>query len=176
MSSSQEQPWSDDPNTPKIPYGLYFAEKTSFAGVLIGPILYGTPKMLLPIHPSIRAQFVLFIPGITIAVFFRCMAALLDPVHRGGEGIKWGLVSYVVVTFSVVTILAGMRLNVEAISYIDNRRFPGVGGVLPPGPLGYQWSIYSKTLSIVPDLMFLLNNWLADGLLVSFSYVRSPGI
>ena len=39
----------------------------------------------------------------------------------------------------------------------------------PPGPLGYQWLIHNSGLSIIPNLMFMLNNWLADGLLVSSS-------
>ena len=59
-----------------------------------------------------------------------------------------------------------MNLNIQSISYIDNREFPG-NDALPPGPLGYQYLIYSKAITIVPNLMFLLNNWLADGLLVS---------
>ena len=94
------------------------------------------------------------------------MAALLDPVNRRREGVKWGLVTYTVVMFSFVTVFTAMNLNVQSISFIDNREFPGVEGVLPPGPLGYQFFIYSKALSVIPNVMFLLNNWLADGLLV----------
>ena len=99
-------------------------------------------------------------------LFFHCMAALLDPVNRRREGIKWGLVTYTVVMFSFVTVFTAMNLNVQSISFIDNREFPGVEGVLPPGPLGYQFFIYSRALSVIPNVMFLLNNWLADGLLV----------
>jgi len=70
-----------------------------------------------------------------------------------------------------VTVFTAMNLNIQSISYIDNREFPGVEGVLPPGPIGYQWSIYSNVLTVVPNLMFLLNNWLADGLLLYRCYV-----
>ena len=101
-----------------------------------------------------------------VVLFFKCIAALFNPVNRSREAIKWGLVSYTVVMFSFVTVLAGMGLNIEAVSYVDDRKFPGVEDVLPPGPLGYQWFIYSKPLTLVPNFMFLLNNWLADGLLV----------
>jgi len=59
-----------------------------------------------------------------------------------------------------------MNLNVQSDSFIDNREFPGVPDVLPAGPIGYQYFIYSRPLTIIPNLMFLLNNWLADGLLV----------
>lgn len=72
--------------------------------------------------------------------------------------------------FSFVTVFTATNLDIQSISYIDNREFPGmdgVGSVLPPGPLGYQFFIYSKSISIGRSLMFLLSNWLADGLLVS---------
>ena len=51
MSDSHPMPWSDNPNAPKISYPLYFREKSSFAGSLIGTILYGTSKTP-PIHLS----------------------------------------------------------------------------------------------------------------------------
>ena len=41
---SQQKPWSDSPNAPKITYKVYFEEKANFAGVLIGSILYGMSK------------------------------------------------------------------------------------------------------------------------------------
>ena len=98
------------------------------------------------------------------------MAALLNPINRSREAIRWGLVSYTAAMFSFVTVLAGMKLNIQALSYVDDRKFPGVEDVLPLGPLGYQWFIFSKPLTLVPNSMFLLNNWLADGLLVCSLY------
>ena len=98
-------------------------------------------------------------------VFFHCMAALLSPVDRRRGGIKWGHVSYTVLMFSLATVYTATNLNVQSVSFIDNREFPGVEGVLPPGPLGYLW-YNSRVLCTVPNLMFLLNNWLADGLMV----------
>ena len=53
MSDLEEQPWSDNPNAPKIPYYIYRFEKTWFAGVLISSILYGTPKR--PHHPVLSS-------------------------------------------------------------------------------------------------------------------------
>ena len=94
------------------------------------------------------------------------MSAFLNPTHGRREGIKWGPVTYTCAMFSFVTIFTAMNLDIQSISFIDNREFPGIPDVLPPGPLGYQFLIYSKAISIVPNLMFLLNNWLADGLLV----------
>ena len=101
-------------------------------------------------------------------VFFQCMAALLSPVDRRRGGIKWVHVSYTVLMFSLATVYTATNLNVQSISFINNREFPGVEGVFPPGPLGYLW-FNSRMLCTVPNLMFLLNNWLADGLMVGFS-------
>ena len=97
------------------------------------------------------------------------MGALLDPINRTRGGIAWGLVAHTAVMFSFVTIATAMGLNLLSISRIENRDFPGVSGVLPPGPFGYKYLIYDKALSIVPNLMFQLNQWLADGLLVSIA-------
>ena len=69
--------------------------------------------------------------------------------------------------FSAVTIYNAITLNILSIAYIDNRAFTGVDETLPPGPIGYQYLTYSDPMDVVATLMFLLNNWLADGLLVS---------
>ena len=98
------------------------------------------------------------------------MAALFNSDYRRGKPIKWWLVSYTVIMFSIVTILTGMQLNVQSISCIDNREFPGIDGVVSSGPLGYQALISPDTINIIPDVMFLLNNWLADGLLVGLLF------
>jgi hypothetical protein len=77
--------------------------------------------------------------------------------------------------FLFATIYTAANLNIVFISYIDNRRFPGVNGI-PPGPLGYQYTIYNKATGILSTVMFILNNWLADGLLVNPRKVRSSGV
>ena len=100
-------------------------------------------------------------------LFFKCMTALFDPVHRRGERTKWGLVSYTILMFSIATVLTGMGINVQSNSYINDREFPGVEDVLAPGPLGYQLFVSSDMPTIVSNSMFFLNGWLADGLLVN---------
>ena len=99
------------------------------------------------------------------------MNALLDPVNRARGGIKWGLVAHTAATFTFATIYIALNLNVQSLSFIDNREFPGTGAddAIPPGPVGYQWSIRSKPIGIAPTPMLVLNNWLTDGLLVSVS-------
>ena len=92
-------------------------------------------------------------------LFFQCMAALLNPIHRRGEGIKWWLVSHTVAMFLFATVYTALNLHIQSISFIDH------GGGL--GPLHYQYDIRETTLTLIPNIMFNLNNWLADGLLVS---------
>ena len=103
----------------------------------------------LRVRLSMLILFVRFTLGILVATFFRSMAALLNPIHGGTEGIKWRLVTYTAVMFSFATVFT-------VISLI--RRTPYLSRL----PL-----LETLPLLVLPDLMFLLNYWLADGLLVS---------
>ena len=106
------------------------------------------------------------------------MAALLDPVDHRGEPIKWGLVSYTVVMFSVATVQTAVNLQIQSISYIDNREFPGIVGEISPGPIGYQVFMGHEALTTLSNVMFFLNAWLADGFLVSsllYAALTRPG-
>jgi len=76
--------------------------------------------------------------------------------------------------FSVVTVYTATYLNIQSVSLIDNREFPGVDGVLPPGPLGYRWFIHSKAIFVIQTVMFLLGGWLADCLMVSSLFDAAP--
>ena len=64
-------------------------------------------------------------------------------------------------------MLTGPTLAALPITYIFYREFPGVRGGEFPGPWGY-WAnvLYFKPINAIPNTMFLLNNWLADGILV----------
>lgn len=149
MSDSSQVPWSNNPNAPQIPSLVYLEEKANFAGVLIGAIFY----------------------GIVVVLFFQCMCALLNHPNRGNGDTKWGLVIHTTAVFSFATIFTAITLHIQCNSYIDNREFPGVDGLLPPGPLGYQFLTYSKAINVVRTVTFILNNWLADGLLLYRCYV-----
>ena len=104
------------------------------------------------------------------------MAALFNPINHKREDIKWGLVSYTVTIFSFATILTGMALHVESLSYVDNCEMPGVEGAYPPGPTGYPSSIWLRSLSITPRLMFLFSTtgWLMTFWRVLCLILRSP--
>ena len=120
----------------------------------------------LPIYPS-SPHVLNLILGIVIILFFQCMNALLNPADRPRGGIKWPLVVHTVAMFSFVTIYDGLSFDLQSISSIDNREYPGYASAIPPGPIGYQELLSSNVDNVVPNIMFLLNSWLADGLLVS---------
>ena len=133
--------------------------------------------MVCPRYPYLRARLSVlnsFILGVLVMLFFQCMASLLSPANRKREGIKWGLVSYTVIMFLCATVVIGTANNIASISFIDNREFPGVVGVAPPGPLGYQQTICSGAAGIAPGLVSSLSYWLADGLLVGRLFDLAP--
>ena len=101
------------------------------------------------------------------------MNALLNWKRRG---VKWILIVHNAAMFSIVTICTAVNLDVQSISYIDSREFPGIDGMFPSGPIGYQGFIHSKAISFVATIMFILNNWLADGLLVSSVLDPAPRV
>ena len=72
------------------------------------------------------------------------------------------------VMFLCVTIHTAINLNIVTASYVNNREFTGTDE-LRPGPLGYQNLAFYETTGVISTVMFLLNNWLADGLLVNFT-------
>ena len=91
---------------------------------------------------------------------------MLNPADRTRGGIKWGFVVHTALMFSIVTAYNADNLALQSLSYINNREYPGDNDGYP-GPFNYQYIIYNKPIAVVPAIMFILNYWLADGLLVS---------
>jgi len=172
MSGPWYQRWSNDTDSPPITRYEYIGEKTTLAGNFIASILYGTASTRLSIRTDFNRSVIL---GVVILLFFQCMAALLNPVHRRGEGIKWRLVSHTVAMFSFVTVYTAMNLHIQSMSFIDKREgLETMPSTLGSGPLLYQSNIHGAALGIIPYVMFNLNNWLADGLLVSSLFDAAP--
>lgn len=140
------KPWSDNPNAPQITSLLHLEEKEYLAGCLTGAIFY----------------------GIVIVLFFQCMRTLLSPTENT-RGIKWHLVVHTIVMFSLVTVHTALILYLPSISYVDNRGFPGTD-TLPPGPFIYLGFYSTRAIGITSRLLFPLNQWLADGLMLYRCY------
>lgn len=100
-----------------------------------------------------------------MALFFKCIWALLNPANHTWRGIEWALAAHTVAIFPMFRIFYGIKLNAESISYINNRAFPG-GAEIYPGPTGYQGILNAKATAPVYEAIFPLSQWLADGLSV----------
>ena len=98
-------------------------------------------------------------------LFFKCLVALFNPVYRREEGIKWRLVSCIVAMFLFGTVFVAVGIDIQSISFIDNREFLDIEGVLL-GPIGYQSWSRPKAPILILTLTSLLNSWVANGLLV----------
>jgi hypothetical protein len=93
------------------------------------------------------------------------MATLLSPANPIKKGIRRALVAHTIALFLFLTISFGIDFNYLSIEYINNREFPG-NDEFAPGPMGYDDLLDSGTITTVFNVMFPLNQWLADGLLV----------
>ena len=137
-------------------------------------------RFSMVLHPHIcpftLISIVRFILGVIIMLSFRSMIAMLNPIHRRGEGIRWWLVSYTMAMFSFVTVYTAVNLHIQSESFIDNRKdiTDGDSTVVSSGPLYYQLNIHTTALGLIPNTMFSLNNWLADGFLVSSLFDAAP--
>ena len=111
-----------------------------------------------------------FILGMLVVLFFRCMSALFNPAHRRGERVKWGLVFYTVMMFSLVTAYTAMNLHMlsMSINHPKPRSRPGI--------YEYLNVVYFDAIAVIPRAVFRLTNLSADGLLVSplFDVVQEP--
>ena len=111
--------------------------------------------------------------------FFRCIVALLYPIDRAIRGVRWWLVAHATAMFILLTFATAIQLHALSIDFIDNRNFAD-DGELPPGPLGYNFVIAYGVISTVYNVVFPLNQMLADGFLVgsvsnSVRLVLDPG-
>ena len=93
------------------------------------------------------------------------MGTLLNPPDRARGGVKWGLAAHTAAMFLFVTISSAASFDLYSIALVDNREFPGLS-IFAPGPFGYLDYINTAAVSVVPNVMFVLNTCLADGFLV----------
>lgn len=94
------------------------------------------------------------------------MNALLNPANRKIGGVRWALVAHTTVMFSVVTALTAINVYALLVAYIDDREYPGTDEIIA-GPLGYEDLVSSEAPTITSNVLFVLNQWFADALLVS---------
>lgn len=123
------------------------------------------PMVRHPVHLSIYAHLVFrfTILGIVIALFFKCMRALLNPVNRRAKVVKCGLVVHTAAMFVLVTIFIVLYTSCQRLTLINSNQSYGFWPELLPGPSDYWVGMVEYT----PAYTYVLNQWLADGFLVS---------
>jgi hypothetical protein len=165
MSYPSINPWPNNANAPRITHSEYLAEKVYFFGALIGAVGYGE-SVSVSVYPHSLFRLDL-VTGIVIVLFLQCMGALLSPPNRIRGDVRRSLAVHAIAMLLLTTAATATYLSFHSAAYIDNRGFPGVVGEgLPPGPFTYQGLIYSEPKSLIIRVVFVLNTWLADGLLV----------
>ena len=106
--------------------------------------------------------------GIIVTLFFQCVGALIGSGNDTRRSVKLGLVAYTAALFSFSTISLVVGRDEVSVGFVDTRNFPGTEAV-PPGPIGgtdiFRLSSVCETLIGFPTFV---NQWLSDGLLVSF--------
>ncbi|EEB95995.1 hypothetical protein MPER_04946, partial [Moniliophthora perniciosa FA553] len=122
---------------PQEPDAIIWLENAGFAGNIMGGIFY----------------------GIVLTLFFQCVAAILNPKNKQPAGPKQVMLTYVFFMFSMGTIFTALNLNLQQRSYIAFRNFP------EGGPIGYSLSQYSTWRGLIPNAVYIITNWFADGLL-----------
>ena len=107
--------------------------------------------------------------GIVVTLFFKCMGALISPANNMRRSVKWGLAAHITALFVLLSIQVTMDLHAGSIEFVDGRDFPGTDKI-PPGPIGcYIILGSSAAFRTLYKAIFPLNQWLADGPLVSFT-------
>lgn len=74
---------------------------------------------------------------------------------------SWPLITYTFLLFACGTINAAAGIKVAELRWIDDRDVPG-------GPAAFSVHMYNNNVEIVGNCGYVVANFLADGLLVSF--------
>ncbi|KAL0059241.1 hypothetical protein AAF712_014019 [Marasmius tenuissimus] len=100
--------------------------------------------------------------GIIVVLVFQCAAAVLSSSNKN---MRIPMLIYVAFMFALGTIFTALNLNGLQDRYIQFRNFP------EGGPLGYGLSQFSSWRSILANTVYIVSNWLADGLLIYRCFV-----
>ena len=120
-----------------------------------------------PLHLSAHVHLTCLVItlGVTTALFFQSLRTLLYPT-RGR--VMWGLAAHTVAMFLCLTVSVVIEF-VQLVPFEINDRedddeVPGSYGIW--GPWRFTEGSDLRVLQILSPLVFPLNQWLADGLLV----------
>lgn len=93
-----------------------------------------------------------------------CARTLFQTRLHGPNRLRaWLLACYISMMFCLATIFVGLNTRSLQMGLIDNRNYPG-------GPVAYWTNAYSLALTVVPNAASVISSWLADALLVCYTF------
>lgn len=101
--------------------------------------------------------------GVHLTLFIWCFHLLLRKKKSRSEYL---LMIYVVLLFIMGNIGNGTNIKVGELTFVDNRNFPG-------GPNEY-FSQGGGTVGLTCNVIYIINTWFQDGLLVKNLFVTLP--
>ncbi|KAG6848397.1 hypothetical protein H0H93_000549 [Arthromyces matolae] len=141
LESAMSDPTLSDPASwrPKeqVP-GQLFAERTWLEGAILLGVAYGAE----------------------LVIFIMCFSLLVQQTTRFNMKKQVPLIVYIWVLFLCSTVFIAANSNMARLAFIDNRNFPG-------GPSAYEQVMFSIPVDNMGNVVFVIANWLADGLMVS---------
>lgn len=141
--------WAPDETSSEI-----WVERALLAGAGIGNIAYGATIALASCDVINEP----LITGIHIVLFLMCFATLWKGRVRSSKS-TYGMLIYISSLFILGTIGNASQMRIVQEAYIDNRNYPG-------GPGAYDVYDGSVLTNVLGTAAYIINAWLADGLLV----------
>ncbi|KAG6826140.1 hypothetical protein H0H92_000995 [Tricholoma furcatifolium] len=123
---------------PDAPPGQLFAERTWLEGAIILGVAYGAE----------------------LVIFIMCFTLLVQQTTRANFRKNIALIAYISALFICSTLFIAANSEMTRLAFVDNRNFPG-------GPSAYEELMFSIPVDNLGNVVFVIANWLADGLMVS---------
>lgn len=148
MSLTNPSSWAPTGETPSE----LWEERSNFAGIVLSSVAYGVhlTLYLFVAHHLIRHP------------------TRKSPVAGSGSRnhVSWPLVFYITWNFILGTFGIAAEARFNQLTFIDDRNFPG-------GPDEFIAVMYNDFVNMFGTAAYVVLNWFADGLVVSFLVFRS---
>ncbi|KAG6810538.1 hypothetical protein H0H92_011425 [Tricholoma furcatifolium] len=117
--------------------GVLFAERTWLEGAILLGVAYGAE----------------------LVIFIMCFTLLVQQTTRSNLKKQIPMIAYISALFICSTLFIAANSEMTRLAFVDNRNFPG-------GPSAYEEVMFSIPVDNLGNVVFVIANWLADGLMV----------
>ena len=98
--------------------------------------------------------------GAQLVLFCLCFRLLYNQLSHNNSRSTLSILLFLCVAFILGTLFMASIADFAQLSFIDNRNFPG-------GPEAFESEMNTNPIELMGNVVFTLQNWLCDGLLVS---------